>query len=1204
MAKSTAAGAATVSSRKKIGSKKPAVTAADIIAEKRGKKIRPLFYVASFLIPFLLTLIAYIGFGVYPFGERSVLTLDLNGQYIYYFEALRRDFWGDGSAFYSWSRNLSGGFMGIIGYYLASPFTLIIMVLPRKMILESMMIMQMTKVGAAGLTFSIYAQKSKGLKPLQSIAFSTMYAMMAYVVIQLIDPMWVDGPVFLPLIILGVEYLVDDGRKLNYIIPTAMMFVANFYIGFMIAIFIALYFVYYVFFGTNRKFKGIEDYGKTFGTMVLSTVIVLFCSCFMILPVYNALALGKFDFSVPDYSYKAMFNPLELVPCLLPNQYYSVNVDEGTRFYGRPEIYCGVLTFVLIPLFFMNKKIKRNKKVGYGLMVFALLFSMYVKPINMLWHGGQDPNWLPYRYSFLLSFVLVSMAAETFSKLDGYKMTPLSAGISAVTVGGLTAAFCGMMKKFNYNEEKYKYVAITPYKAKLDTLDTTEQLWLGTIAFGLILGAIYLIGVYMYSHTKTKKARNAITIVMACLIFFETGYNCFDSFRKIFKEVGNSGKSTYTEIISAPDVVKKLEEYDGGFYRAEKTFDRMVNDPLAYNLRGISHSSSVMNARAITFIETMGYFTQSFESKYRGSNPVADSILGIKYVLDDPARTNISNNLLDASYIKRFEADYTRDKDVQGHIDVYENPNALNIGYMADDDIMELSGLGNDNPFNSLNNFLSAMTGNTPSFQTNPIVPKQYYVPLDYTVNYDDSKVYLHDYFNDPDGDGNGTMHDCYEAFAGVNDAVVNVDVTVPKDGNIYMHLGSEMRRQCNVWVAVKGEDGVYRGQTTGTEAYDGYGQYFTTNSSPIVRMGPFNAGDEVEIRLTIPPTGPNNNYTGQNEYIMVRKNAGFNFYYLDEEAFTEDITKLKANQWEIDMDKTNDRHLVGEIDAQDGQVMVTTIPYEPGWKIQIDGKTIENLVVEETTDSGAKVLRNKQGVEGQVVVLGTLIGIRLPAGHHTVSMKYTPPGFNMGVVTLILGIIALVLFYRYDKKHNKVLIARKKRNELFKNKTVDEIVAELNKEAETSKSKSKKKKKPKPEKAEGSSEDTEEKTEAAETEANAEEKPAEKSKKKAKASLVVAVPESDKEEAEEAVNDAERFIRNADASLKEGITEVADEAEETAGEAAEELADKAEDIKDEAEDIAEEVSEAAEDAAEKAEGTVHHSAPKKNGGKNKKKKK
>ena len=326
-----------------------------MIAEKRGNKYKPLYYLAAFFIPFFLTLIAYINFDVYPFGDRSVLTLDLNGQYIYYFEALRKAFWGDGSVFYSWSRNLSGGFMGIIGYYLASPFTLIVMLLPRKMILESIMIMQMCKVGAAGLTFCIYAQKSKGLKPLQSLLFSNMYAMMAYIVIQLIDPMWIDGPIFLPLIILGVEYLIDDGRKINYIIPTALMFIANFYIGFMIAIFVALYFIYYLFFGKTKKYKDAAEYAKTIGVMVGSTVVVMMCSIIMILPVYNALALGKFDFSVPDYSLKTMFNPIELVACMLPNQYYSVNVDTGTGFYGRPEIYCGVLTFIpLISSFFSS----------------------------------------------------------------------------------------------------------------------------------------------------------------------------------------------------------------------------------------------------------------------------------------------------------------------------------------------------------------------------------------------------------------------------------------------------------------------------------------------------------------------------------------------------------------------------------------------------------------------------------------------------------------------------------------------------------------------------------------------------------------------------------------------------------------------------------------------------------------------------------
>ena len=111
---------------------KPVRTAADVIAEASRPKSNLWFCIPAFIIPFLLTFISYIAFDVYPFGERSVLTLDLNGQYIYYFEGLRDAFWGGGSPFYNWSRNLSGGFMGIIGYYLASPFTLIVMLLPRK----------------------------------------------------------------------------------------------------------------------------------------------------------------------------------------------------------------------------------------------------------------------------------------------------------------------------------------------------------------------------------------------------------------------------------------------------------------------------------------------------------------------------------------------------------------------------------------------------------------------------------------------------------------------------------------------------------------------------------------------------------------------------------------------------------------------------------------------------------------------------------------------------------------------------------------------------------------------------------------------------------------------------------------------------------------------------------------------------------------
>ena len=196
--------------------------------------------------------------------------------------------------------------------------------------------------------------------------------------------------------------------------------------------------------------------------------------------------------------------------------------------------------------------------------------------------------------------------------------------------------------------------------------------------------------------------------------------------------------------------------------------------------------------------------------------------------------------------------------------------------------------------------------------------------------------------------------------------------------------------------------------------------------------MGPFEAGTEVEIRFTIQPSN-GSTYTGSNEYLMVRKESGFNFYYLDEEAFTEDINKLKQNEWVLDTEKSNDRYLVGDVDAQEGQILMTSIPYEPGWKVQVDGKTVDSLVVNQKNADGTTTFSNAEGDTGEIIVLNALIGIKLPAGHHTVSMKYTPPGFNAGVFTLILGIAVIVLLYIYDSKHNKILIERRRDRELIK---------------------------------------------------------------------------------------------------------------------------------------------------------------------------
>ena len=159
-----------------------------------------------------------------------------------------------------------------------------------------------------------------------------------------------------------------------------------------------------------------------------------------------------------------------------------------------------------------------------------------------------------------------------------------------------------------------------------------------------------------------------------------------------------------------------------------------------------------------------------------------------------------------------------------------------------------------------------------------------------------------------------------------------------------------------------------------------------------------------------------------------------FQFYQFDYDAFHEDIQKLKASPMNINMDKFRENHIEGTVTAQEGQILYTSIPYETGWTIKVDGKTVNNLFEDTVKEDGSKLAKNNiAGDTGVVVILNAMIGLKLTPGEHTISMTYSPPGFHMGIITLIIGIAILVLFYFYDKKNNKVWEAERKMRDRMK---------------------------------------------------------------------------------------------------------------------------------------------------------------------------
>ena len=873
-------------------------------------------YIAAFFIPALLLFAAYAVFGVHPFGDMSVLVLDLNGQYVYYFENLRDVLHGNGSPFISWSRNLSGEIVGMFAYYLASPFTLIPMLLPRSMMTESLLIMQLCKVGTASVTFNYYLRHSKGCKHSTSMLFGILYSLMGYMIVQLMNPMWLDGLIYLPLIVYGIEKIIDDNSWLRFIIPLALMYMAHFYIGWMITFFSVIYFLYYYFAGKKNYVNSFKSFFFAGVKFAAGGVIAAMAAAWVLLPLYNSLKLGKFEFSTPNYSVKTQFDFLDFFKNLLPNTYDTCRPE------GSPVVYCGVLTVILIPLFFLNSKIRFRQKMGMGAVLMTILLSMYLSTADLAWHGFQVPNWLPYRYSFTFSFILLVMGAMTFERLEGVSIKEI----------GITG-FCLMIYAFYVGRQDFKGV------------DLILTVW-----YTVIFALIYCIALRSIKLSD-KSRRSVITFVIGIFTAGELFGTSLSTMEAINSDVVYSKYSSYNRYITlGRDTVKKIYAKDsfddnGGVYRIEKNYHRTVNDALAFGSFGISHSSSTLNAAPIQFLRRLGFSYGGHYIKYKGATYVTDSILGIKYVMEKGA---VEDDTIPES--KQYDKLVLTNKDEKDIFAVYENPDALPVAFMADSSILDLQ-LGTDNPFENQNKLLSHLVSDeyTQYF-------KQISVDKTLPENAKQTSYGAHTKYVPIEEGKNSHIEFIFDA---------------PTEDMIYAYFPSNYERKVNLWLNKEFLDYYYEG-----------------GNMVIQPLGRFDKNEEISLIMTI---------TEEKNEVLFKDKL---FYYLDEAKFKEDISKLKEHG--LKMTSFSEDHIKGEITAEKDGVMFTTISWEPGWTIKVDGEKVE-----------------------PVKVCDALIGVELTAGTHEIEMSFFPAGLSTGIILSLCGVIAIIIIAVTEKKSDKILLDR-----------------------------------------------------------------------------------------------------------------------------------------------------------------------------------
>lgn len=877
-----------------------------------------------FVIPAVLYFLIYLSMGLHPFGDGSVLVLDLNGQYVYFYEALRNAVMGDASLLYSFARQLGGEFLGIYAYYVASPFSYIVCLFPQSRILEALLCIFLIKAGISGFSMGYYLHKTASrLNKTNVIICSVLYSMCSYAVIQQHNSMWIDALMWLPLLTLGIEELIKNYKYKLYVIMLALILMSNFYIGYMACIYTAAYFFYYYFANNenDRNNPNLESkhFIKSLLRIGVFSVIAIGISMVIVASAYYSLQFGKNEFSNPNFSFTVRFQIIDFLTKLFPGSYDTVRPE------GLPFVYCGVLTLFCVPLYFLSKKFTTREKVFAAGFIAFFVLSFSINTLDMIWHGFQKPNWLNYRYSFMLCFVLVVLAYKGLGEIRRASSRTIA------FIGSLMILFLAVAQKFNYHAVVERINGKVEFDQPLKEL---EMIWLSILCIAMIT-----IILCVMIRTRRRQTAALMLLVFVCIEAFGSGIvGCVE----FGDDVIYSTYSSYNDFVgNLRPLTDAIVENDDSFFRYEKNVHRKYCDNMALNIRGLTNSTSTLNKETINFLANIGYASKSHWSKYLGGNLITDSLLGIKYIIDE--EDSIISNYYELTDLE--EAEYKN-----SYYYAFINDYALSLAYSVDSSVLDYEFEGKT-PIENINSLLNAMLGSSEN--------KQYFVPVEFTEDTTNLSTKKNSSYIE------------YRPEVTGNSATLTYTFTATVEGEYFFYLPSDYPREVTLKV---------NGKSNGT--------FYASETKRIVSLGYFDPEEVVNVSMTL------------NSDVLYVTPEVPSIYYMDVESAQNALIQLSGEQFMIADNWREDDFKGTYTTNNEATTVLTTLPYDEGWKLYVDGEPVE-----------------------YTKTLGALIAFEIEgSGEHTVRLKYAPKTFTLGLTISILSTALFVLIIIIEKPLTVVL--------------------------------------------------------------------------------------------------------------------------------------------------------------------------------------
>lgn len=563
-------------------------------------------YYSLIISPLLVSLIllsVFFIYKMYPFGTGSVSWCDMNQQVVPLLMDFKDILTGKDGILFSMQNAGGMSFWGVFCFFLSGPLSLLSIFVSKSEMIYFVNILIILKLSLCALTAALYFKKCKPkLHNGISIALSLMYALCGYGMLFYQNIMWLDIMYLFPILMIGLEKLTKQKNNLLYIISLTAIMVMNFYICYMVAVFILIYMALYYF-----SSKGSQARREVCAKFLSGTLISALISSIVWLPsIIQVSASGRVG-SVFDNINGSKFL----------SGYYTV----------LPMLFCTALIFVILLFHFFSRNQITKKQRSNLILLTLMLIPLFIEPVNILWHTGNYMSF-PARYGFITVFIGLICCSDFLEEKDEklkIKNSKLQYLIIPITAALLYGYYYFTARFINNNFE-----ALTQYTA---TLWGTKESFDGLAKLFIISACCYLIILILYRKKFITKSILAMMLVMMCALEAMGNIRLY----MISPAINNPSRTaTFSDITDLSDRIN-----DDDFYRVAtdyKTSDYNLVGALGYN--SISHYTSLTDHNYMKMQKLLGYSTVWMKTAGNGGTELTDALYSIKYRLTEKKNSN------------------------------------------------------------------------------------------------------------------------------------------------------------------------------------------------------------------------------------------------------------------------------------------------------------------------------------------------------------------------------------------------------------------------------------------------------------------------------------------------------------------------------------------------------------------------------------